>query len=246
MTGGPTIVEFVGLPTSGKTTLCRRTEGALGEARTARRPDRRRLLVRAGAVVRFRRAFTVGACYVLRGRRSWPHRSFAVRTLAATLERYAAPHPAGAVVLLPEGAVQRSFLCFVEPGRPIPSDGVARYAAAIPVPDVIVRLRVRPEVAVARLQRAFRHPRPGATRVNRLAGVGPAALLATFTDAAAMLDDVVAVVVARSGGRTRVVDIDADEHAVAEAQWRARLLPLLARGDAPDDTAGVGPGRLGA
>jgi hypothetical protein len=172
--GGPTeeprvIVELAGVPGAGKSTLAAAAVPALAaDGLVARDPAslfvpaaQRDTRQRVRDQVRTVRT-TVGAgdfaslCAgrLARSDRGWSRQRRAVSSLTADLEvhRRARQLPPGHVLLWEEGLVHRAILVLVEAGGVAPTDAWVRYAARVPLPDVLVHLQVDAATAVARME----------------------------------------------------------------------------------------------
>lgn len=226
------IVEFAGLPGSGKTTLhARAVESLSQQAHPVAFSDGGSVghaLHKAAGVAVYRHCFRIGVTTVLRSPRSWQHRVFAIRSLATTL---AAHHrqkqePSHHVRLLQEGVVQRAFMLFIDPDSEVDEQRLSAYAQAVPLPDMLVFVRITPETATRRHLAKSERPRLD-MKQNRLLRTTAPALLATFTRGTAVLEQVTEVLQRRSRGRMGVLTVDADDFAAADVQWRSRILPAL-------------------
>lgn len=172
------IVEFVGVPASGKSTLCAQLAGLLAEANVETTgPDRaslgRRGITKAKTVVKYRRVVLIAILALIWDSRSLAVRIRALRWLIATLEQYLpVGHSAGSksVVLLGEGVIQRSVLLFFQPTRRTKKRLLNSYLRAIPYPSLIIRLSLDPDQAAPRYVRRLEvgeRPRERFLRTNR-------------------------------------------------------------------------------
>lgn len=153
----PLVVEFVGLPASGKTTSvsqlaelleadglvvhrCRREYGSL------------RIWKKLRTVARFRKAVAVAALALLQDPRPIWQKTRAFRWVVATFECVAtdAEQPEPAVVLIAEGVIQRSLLIFFPLVSPKTVSLLRRYLATIPTPDLVVHLDIDAETSAQR------------------------------------------------------------------------------------------------
>ena len=171
------IIEFVGLPGAGKTTLCRCLRAHLLMAgwevvvgpRFRRLPGMPRwfpsavrsainraylLGSRGRAIVRYRGAFLVALRALHQSPRPLRDKVSAVRFFALTLDNYAeicrCRHQ-GKIYLLDEGILQRAFLLFVDSCSTGLNRLVECYARVIPIPDVVVHLHVSTAEALSRV-----------------------------------------------------------------------------------------------
>ncbi len=163
------VVELAGAVGAGKSTMAPvvveilRTRGhdamTLADAMTGLRGERRRSLVDlpSGLVFAVRHPRLVGlvGAQLVRAPLTWAHRS---RILGLVIrlgarQRYLARHvPAGRVVVVDEGFVQRAVNVFGWlPDGPRPAD-LARYVALAPIGDVVVIVRAEHGVATARAE----------------------------------------------------------------------------------------------
>lgn len=222
------IVEFAGLPGAGKSTLRDglaadlRAEGVPVTARHVVRPTRagrvgaaERAAGRALALAsRPRVAAVAGRTFLTSGRPA-RERLFAARLLAVTLDNDRCLRDHRGWVLVDEGFVQRGLLLMAGERRPVPDERVRAYATVVPVPDVVVHLRLDPDRVQERLRS---RPRGLAPRFARL---GEADLRAALADAARVLGLVVHGVEARG---SRVIGVDAADLDAAAGRLRAELL----------------------
>jgi len=153
------IVEFVGLPGSGKTTLKAELESALVAAGILvlgpKRGESRRIRQKFGSLWRSRTAVLAAARALKSDSRPIAQRVRAMRWLATTLELYHEAHRLempGAVLILSEGVAQRALLAFLDAQSSHVSSHVGAYVPRIPKPDMIVHLRIDPVVSVQRQQ----------------------------------------------------------------------------------------------
>ena len=213
------IVEFVGLPGSGKTTLWRelRESDALGLVAQGH-PGGRGAVVRAG--LRYWRAALVALRVLVRSPRSWEDKLRAARWFLATLAHYGVP---AEIVLLDEGLVQRSFLLFAEREQVDRAVEIERYFNSIPVPDVVIALIVAPAICVDRL-----HLRPRSVP-KRFRGLSPEAVTTAFTAGWQMIEGALAAL-ASSAKPCTIVRLAADDLDEAKIRLRQDVVPLLRQG----------------
>jgi len=230
-TRGVTVVEFAGLPGSGKTTSIPTLEHALGsrgvEALTrirVRTPpralDRDGVLAsalrlpwftwhRVRSVMRYRAAAVTAIRALARSSRTTKHKEAAFRRFAITLDNYESSRSrrssgSHGVVILSEGIAQSAWALFVNPPRDAPARGreIAGFVEQVPVPDAVVYLRVPPEICLERL---------GARRPfgihERFEGLEPRTLERVLSTGTAVLDQVVAGLAARG---SVVVEVPGD------------------------------------
>ncbi|HEX5532270.1 MAG TPA: hypothetical protein VFX33_00850 [Actinomycetales bacterium] len=208
------IVEFAGLPGAGKTTLREqlRSEAAarnepvlaghlLGASLSGRGRFAGRATARVAGLVAEPRVAAWGAAVLADRGRPWPERLFAVRLLAVTLDnhRWLRGQNPDTLVLVDEGFAQRAMLLLSGAGGGANLDRAQRYATAVPVPRVVVHVRIDPSDSV---RRTAARDRGLPARFARLSGD---MLLASLADAARVLD----VVVSELGRRgARIVEVD--------------------------------------
>lgn len=159
------IVEFAGLPGSGKSTVAAglltalETEGAAPIAAADLATDPGTLYSgRLRAVARHARFAAAVARLAWRSPRSRRERCFLVRTVAVMLHRFDESKKLDEtrVVVFHEGMVQRSFLSLVEAEGVGSQADIDRYLRHAPRPDVVVLLRVSPHMCLDRLERRAR------------------------------------------------------------------------------------------
>lgn len=144
------IVEFVGIPGSGKTTLVSMVSEELeSPVRSVRTSLVRRGWSKMITFARYWRVLVIAAQAMRFDRRSLARKARALRWVLSTLEIYRAPRT-NAVVLIPEGSLQRALLLFFTPGEAVNHGLLQRYLEVAPVADVVVRLFVSPEEAARR------------------------------------------------------------------------------------------------
>ncbi|HEX5510968.1 MAG TPA: hypothetical protein VFX41_04590 [Actinomycetales bacterium] len=208
------IVEFAGLPGAGKTTLreqLRRELVArdvpvlaahlLGTTAAAPAGPLRRAAARGAGLLAQPRVTAWGVAVLADRGRSWRERLFALRLLAVTLDnhRWLRRQDPQSLVLVDEGFAQRAMLLLAGTGREVDLARAQRYARAVPVPRVVVHVRLDPSESV---RRTAGRDRGLPARFARLSGD---VLLSRLADAAAVLD----VVVSELGRRgARIVEID--------------------------------------
>ena len=250
------IVEFVGLPGSGKTTLHQRavdrleafgepywTSGTLGESKgyvsswsprffprgivNALRKvsaKSRRVLSMTEAMLKSHRLVGLAVWYLLMSRRSVHDKVFAARLFFVALGNYwrVRTHTlADQIVLFDEGVVHRAFTVFVDGRREIDLAAIRRYAHMIPLPDVLVYLKVSPDVA---LERTHARPR-GLSR--RFQGLSPGQECGVMADSAHMLDVLVDGIQDLVRSTVTIIVIDTNDLRRANAEFDAHAIPLL-------------------
>ena len=229
------IVEFVGLPGSGKTTLEGELVSALGESGIrvlSPGPARSRRIVRkVSALWHSRRAVLAATRALSRDSRPIGMRARALRWLAATLERHgeaARQDASGAVLVLAEGMAQRALLAFLDHRLLHVNRQVGAYISDIPKPDVIVHLKIDPIVSVQRQQsRRMVEGKLNEQRVADRFDVSPDQLLQAMHSADDLLTHVVNTLATNFD--VEVVCLDTSDFDAAEADLRNRIVPLLVR-----------------
>jgi thymidylate kinase len=208
------IVEFAGLPGAGKTTLRERlrSEAAaanvpvlaghlLGASLSGRGRIADRAAARVAGLVTQPRVTAWGAAVLADRGRPWRERLFAFRLLAVTLDnhRWLRRQNPDALVLVDEGFAQRAMLLLSGADGGVNLERAQRYARAVPVPRVVVHVRIDPSESV---RRTADRDRGLPARFARLSGD---VLLASLADAASLLD----VVISELGRRgARIVEVD--------------------------------------
>lgn len=148
---GGVVVELVGLPASGKSTLADRLVATVPGLRSARQgPGNPFARVRSKLVsaYRGRAAITEGALGLISDSRPSLERVRSLRWLLTTLENY---EQLDGPIVLAEGALQRAVLLFYDAQRGLWDDGrVRRYVERAPRSDLVVHLEVAPEIAASR------------------------------------------------------------------------------------------------
>jgi hypothetical protein len=204
------IIEFTGLPGSGKTFLRAAVAERLAEFG---RPVVTAHVMRPAAT----RASGVGmrllsagcnpavTTTVLRAaltdRRPLGERAFALRLTAVTLDNYQWLRDRSVTALMDEGFIQRGFLLFSGKPNSTASALAQHYALRIPMPDVVVHLRLDPAQAVTRTAGRSRSLPP---RYARLTGD---TLLDALRAGSVIIDQLLGVVTRRAGGPV-VIDLD--------------------------------------
>lgn len=158
------IVEFAGLPGSGKTTISLllasepnsdSSELSLTVAPVGRlaRHKRRRLQVRAA--YRYRACLWRSIRILKRSDRPVQQRMLAFRLLLVSLSEYvfAEELARDKLIALDEGVVQRCFMLFIErSGITLSLDAIRSFIETLPAPEFVILLSVNPELAMERLE----------------------------------------------------------------------------------------------
>jgi thymidylate kinase len=173
------IVEFAGLPGSGKTTLRNAVAAELTsrgwpvEARHVIRPsgDRFRALVHRARSAGAYPGVCRSAVQAMAGdSRPMRERAFALRLTAVTLDNYRWLRGRETIGLIDEGLLQRGFLLFTGTVHAAPTKAMSRYVRALPVPDLVVHLRLDSADVRTRLgdRQRFLPPRYARLAMNEL------------------------------------------------------------------------------
>lgn len=149
-----TVVEFVGIPGAGKSTLAAAVAAALeAEGRpVVTRPGAPSVARKVRSVVRYRDAVWAALHVLARSTRPMPQRVQALRLVISSLEQYdvADADPSDAVHLVGEGSLQRLFLLHVE-RELVRRAGWQRFVTSAPTADVVVLVDTPPAVVRERL-----------------------------------------------------------------------------------------------
>jgi thymidylate kinase len=227
------IVEFAGPMGAGKTTLHAHTvvrlEGAGRRCSTSRTMStlgrQQQLMARACASWRSRAVVALAARHLVASGRAGRDVSQGLRWLLTDLRNDWAARRLirpDRVVLFDEGLIQRAINLFVHGrGRPDLS-AVRSYARTVPLPDVLVYLRVAPGVARERAR-----DRPSKPLQWRFRGLDAPDLHRVFIDTVQTLDALVGQVARAPGRPVTVLTLDATDPAQAAARLDARLDGLL-------------------
>lgn len=227
------ILECVGVPGSGKSTVVRELHTLVGEASHGDLPATpnislgRRFSRKVMTTIRYPALLAIVVAAMVVDGRPVSMRLRALRWFLATLEaydggrihaeRYARP------VLLDEGTIQRSLLLFYDESGHVKEKLLERYLRLAPMADIVVRLDVPMAIAAARnLARSFdpTDSRPD-TRFTRRSEP----LESVLDRADRFLAQVLAHISASRD--VRAINLDIGDGSVVEA-LRAEVLPLLA------------------
>jgi shikimate kinase len=224
------IIEFIGLPGAGKTTLRRQLTDILGDGEPGVRTDADSGRARSGsgrlrryasycvAAWRWRTAIRISAICLASSRRPWREKLFALRLLVVSLGRYhAAQSRRTPIVMMDEGFIQRCFTVLVDGPEEVSGEMVRRLASAGPHGDMVVHLKIDPEVALRRLSVRQRGLPP------RFAMLSHAELLATFRMADRSFGEIAAVVSHDRRHPADVVVVESDDVATANKLLRNAL-----------------------
>lgn len=178
------LIEFIGLPGSGKTTMYEYLEQGLVRMGNSIAPPiqkqaasdiassasmsgltagklrkLRRFQHYVIAIWRWRRAVCISVAVLLESQRSWSDKLFALRLLIVTLGWYQKVRrlrSSEVIALRDEGFLQRCFLILVDGSREWDLDVASRLVLAGPHADVVVHVKVDLETALYRLERRER------------------------------------------------------------------------------------------
>jgi hypothetical protein len=215
------IVEFAGLPGSGKSTAAGRLQEAASargiEVRTALdlRRDRSdpsarvqgllpRMASQALAIASHPWAVWAAVAALGRSQRSPAEKWYALRHVFVTFKVLRAArrgNGSDALIVLPEGLCQRGFLTFVDGGGVGSRAGLRRFLADAPQPDVVILLRTPPGVALSRVAR-----RGHGAISYRFDGLSRRALHDRMIEGQQLLTDAAGFLASRRGVRMIVLD----------------------------------------
>lgn len=205
------VVEFVGLPASGKTTLAGHLATQLQHHGCTVANHRvapslaKKLASKLCVVFGFWRALLPALGALVFDDRPARQRMRAVRWLISTLEGPIQSRRGtsnGNISITAEGVLQRALLLFFRPEGPVKERLLTRYLSAIPHPDLAVFLDVQPEEA------ARRHiERPSARHSSRFE-MPHARLVCVMADAQRFLEGLIAAEVETHG--VKVVRVKTD------------------------------------
>jgi shikimate kinase len=234
------IIEFMGLPGAGKSTLHRRA--ALGfqdmglrvvdgrylnsQIIGLSRPRARRIrrILYYLPVVRFyHRTFWLVVGHLVKSRRTLRDKTHAFRWMLASARRYMMAVGEGeAMVLLDEGPMQRAFTFFVDHGGQVHAQAARSYMKMVPLPDVLVFAKVDPEVT---LQRLSQRPR---WLPKRFTDASPEQLLRVMSDGQAMFEGMLEEARGRNPEIVTIV-VDTNELDTAWKELEEQLVDLVSQ-----------------
>jgi thymidylate kinase len=234
------IVEFTGLPGSGKSTAAShfarsaadhgiqvQTLGGPPEGARTERPNARGMpSVRlAASVASSPRLILALGRGLGRSSRSRAEKWFAFRHVTVTLDtlkrarRVARP---GTMTVLHEGICQRIFLAFVDGSGVADTRLVQRFIADAPRPDVVIALRVDARLALTRLR-----TRGYGGLSYRFEGLSEDELHGRLEEGQRLLLDAVEFMAVGCSPGVRTFVLDADDLTAALEYLRTECLPLL-------------------
>lgn len=199
------ILEFIGLPGSGKSTLSQKLRESLtnigygSESPLAATPPR--LFRAAIGVVRYWHVALLATRTLVASPRAWNSKRLAAKWFALTLSDYM-PRPSDrSFLILDEGLLQRSFLLFMEQDGFGPIERVEDYVRRIPLPDVVIAIDISPAESLARLRNRSR------TVSRRFQGLTADDQLTAFSKAAELLDLVLERATARPDWSMQIIRV---------------------------------------
>jgi thymidylate kinase len=165
------IVEFAGLPGSGKSTaaarlislahahgLDTRTAADLGLVGSSRAPTWARKLLRPAthllSILTHPKLSWIILAALSTSKRSRAEKWYAFRHVLVTIRALRAANrddSASTLTVLHEGLCQRAFLSFVDGEGAADAEATRRFVRSAPKPDVVVVLRVPPDLALTRV-----------------------------------------------------------------------------------------------
>lgn len=235
------IIELVGVPASGKSTLRDQivellTEIGVEIVNTDRAFPLQRFLRKARTIVVHWRVLLITLAALLRDSRTLAIRIRSFRWVLATLDQYSSWQRSRAgVLVLDEGVLQRSVLLFFHPSRAPKQALLNSYLRTIPYPSLVIRLVLAPGEAAlrytSRLSDVRQNPRPG-ERFGELSD--------SLEDVITDIEDFITVVLSRAReiAELPLVQIPSDGAAATEA-LRNEVIPLVVQGlDRGPDLAG--------
>jgi len=128
------------------------------------------------------------------------------------------------LILFDEGVVQRAFTIFADGNRETDPKQVRYYARKIPLPDLLVYLKVDPTVMVDRIRL---RPRGLSRRFRRM---DEDRIASTMNEAQHMLDNLVEEIRNTAGSGVSVVCVNANNLERAAVEFEAKVIPLLVSG----------------
>jgi hypothetical protein len=223
------VIEFVGLPASGKSQLAAWLRNDL--SRTGLPPaspastSGRRLISKATALFTYRRAVIAAVRALAVDSRPLGQRWLALRWLLTTLEAHTTVRHAGGarVSIQAEGVAQRALLLFLDVQSRRVDQRLQRYLESCPRPDLLIFLTLGSAASIER-QAARRAGDSAARRGDRFDLPEPS-LTPVIDRAQVLIDQVVA-----GFGESRdvtVVTLDASDLDAARVQLRDQVTRLL-------------------
>jgi thymidylate kinase len=220
------IIEFVGLPGSGKTTLYHKALGKLApyeniqSSQTVRERYVRgphgtswlKLVAHWNTLITYRMFLLSSLYYIWRGYRPLFDKFAATKRFAVTLDNYAylsRQRSSPEWIIFDEGIAQRAFMVMIDAKNGISRCAIEHYALEMPKPDVLIYLKTDPRVAAERVQE-----RPTGITV-RLQGLSLDKLTLVMREAQEMFDALVACLNVPDEATVTIVELDANDLARA-------------------------------
>jgi thymidylate kinase len=237
------IVEFAGLPGSGKSTAADKLlELAAEQGVPARRlpmapsprvgkdvprPVEQALLsgARAATMIRHPRMLSALASGLRLSERSRPEKWFAFRHAVVTAHAFERAREASrdfGLLIAPEGICQRAFSVFVDGAGVADPRMARRFVGGAPRPDVVIVLQVDPHIAYQRLM-----SRGYGALSYRFDGLVETELMQRFEAGHRLLIDAADHLATASTPPTRIAVLDADDLGAALDRLRSETIPLL-------------------
>jgi thymidylate kinase len=240
------IVEFVGLPGSGKSTAAQRLldlaeeseiiasrlplapgrgPGGTGRSLMSLVEESRLLISRVITVVTYPRMLRGLIDGVRLSRRSRAEKWFALRHAVVTA--HAVSHARSStggneLVVAPEGICQKAFSLFVEGAGVATEHTARRFVVGAPRSDVVIFLQTSPRVAYKRLQNRDHGPLS-----YRFGDLSEAELMDRFSDGQRLILDAAEHLAARSRSSTQTFVLNADDLAQALERIGNEIFPFL-------------------
>ena len=152
------IVELMGIPGAGKTTIATALQERLREydlrvPQNTSPPIRFRKARRIGSALQYRHALAIALGALSWSSRPTSDKLFAAKLLVVAVDNARMAHAEqNGVYVFPEGMAQRCFLLFVDRGGVANESTLERFVGRCPCPDLLVHVEIDAAVALHRLQ----------------------------------------------------------------------------------------------